>query len=398
MKSVLYISTYLDPITLRYVNIKSGKDVKPSIAAIKYADLIKKGLIKQSDIALSNLYLPTLAPYPDTKIKCFKRGRTENGSYIPFLNFFFIKQISIVFFLFIYTLKWILSVGINRRKYIVLSSIQLPFLIALFLLKLLNVKIISFVPDLPQYQFSYTQERSRLKKMFIPLYLLFSKLLFCIIDSYVFISHHMKSFFPNKPFVVMEGIVDENEDLSLIVEKTEKFTVMYAGALYEKFGLKSLLEAFINIKDERCELWLFGNGDMVDFIKELSQRDLRIIYWGNKPNRDIVSFEMQATLLVNPRFSSYEFTKYSFPSKLLEYMSSGTPVLTTKLPCIPEEYLDKMLYFKEETPEGFRKSIEDCMLMDRAELNAFGARTKKYVVFHKNSVVQLMKIKDFIFA
>lgn len=398
LKPVLYISTYLDPVALRYVNIKSKSESKPSIAAIKYAYLIKEGMKKFSDIDLRNLYLPTLATYPHSKITCFRKGRIDDGQYIPIVNFLLIKQITVFVFTFVYIFKWIFSNGIKKRKYVVMSSIQLPFLTALFFLKIFNLKIVSFVPDLPRYQFSYTQVESKLKKTFVPLYLSLTKRMVGVIDSYVLITDYMKSFFPNKPYAIMEGIIDKNEDLSVYAEKTKNFTIMYAGALYEKFGLKSLLEAFIDLKDEKCELWLFGVGDMVKTIKEMSLKDSRIIYWGHKPNDEILLFQRQATLLVNPRYSSNEFTKYSFPSKLLEYMSSGTPVLTTKLPGIPEDYFDKMLYFEEETPEGFRRSIEDCMLMSRTELYDFGKKAKMYVFQHKNNINQLNRLKKFLFV
>ena len=36
----------------------------------------------------------------------------------------------------------------------------------------------------------------------------------------------------------------------------------------------------------------------------------------------IVKEEKKSTLLVNPRFTNEEYTKYSFPSKNMEYMAS----------------------------------------------------------------------------
>ena len=59
---------------------------------------------------------------------------------------------------------------------------------------------------------------------------------------------------------------------------------------------------------------------------------------GNLPSEQVFEYEKKAKLLVNLRDPSVELTKYAFPSKILEYMSSGSAVLTTKLEGIPNEY------------------------------------------------------------
>ena len=64
-----------------------------------------------------------------------------------------------------------------------------------------------------------------------------------------------------------------------------------------------------------------------------------------------------ATLLINPRFSNEEYTKYSFPSKNMEYMASGTPILTTKLPGMPKEYYEYIYLFEEESIEGMKNKM-----------------------------------------
>ena len=41
---------------------------------------------------------------------------------------------------------------------------------------------------------------------------------------------------------------------------------------------------------------------------------------------------------MNPRSADAEYTKYSFPSKTIEYLATGVPVVMNRLPGIPEEY------------------------------------------------------------
>lgn len=82
-------------------------------------------------------------------------------------------------------------------------------------------------------------------------------------------------------------------------------------------------------------LEIYGDGDYRAELVELAAKHDRIIYKGLVSRDVIVARQKQVALLINPRPSSYEYTQYSFPSKIMEYMLSGTPVLTTKLPGIP---------------------------------------------------------------
>jgi glycosyltransferase involved in cell wall biosynthesis len=44
--------------------------------------------------------------------------------------------------------------------------------------------------------------------------------------------------------------------------------------------------------------------------------------------------------MLNPRDPSWRGTPYSFPSKLLEYLTTGKPIISTRLPGIPAEYFE----------------------------------------------------------
>ena len=47
-----------------------------------------------------------------------------------------------------------------------------------------------------------------------------------------------------------------------------------------------------------------------------------------------------------------EYTKNSFPSKNMEYMVSRTPIMTTKLPGMPEKYDPYVYFIEDESPDG----------------------------------------------
>jgi len=201
-----------------------------------------------------------------------------------------------------------------------------------------------------------------------------------------------------KPFLVMEGLVDE-AILSLnheVIPYKEKKIILYAGGIYEKYGVKKLLDAFVDLKDENYELHIYGDGDLEDAMTNYTELDTRIHYFGVVPNSVVVQELFNASLLVNPRPASEEFTKFSFPSKNMEYMVSGTPLLTTVLPGMPKEYHEYVYLLEDESLEGFRNTIQEILSKSSTELNAFGKKSKDFVLNNKSNVIQAKRIINFL--
>jgi glycosyltransferase involved in cell wall biosynthesis len=386
---VLFVGVYASQELVSRFNKQSNKEGSISVAAIKYTRLIGEGFKYNIGSNSTNLFLVPIGMYPVCKIKLWSKIKIEDNHYIPFINFIIIKQLSITLYLFYFSIKWYFQNIGNEKKIIVFSFLYLPFLIAIAPLRLLkNIYITSFVPDMPEYEFSYSKTKFSLKKGLVPLYIYISNKIVGVNDYFVYITKYMKDIFGEKPYQVIEGFTDAEITIRENEYILEKKGIMYAGALFEKFGLKILLDAFIEIEGD-FELWLFGTGDMEKEIQLYSLKDTRVRYFGNRPNGEILEFEKKAKLLVNPRFSDNEFTKYSFPSKLMEYMSSGTPVLTTKLPGIPDDYHDKMYYIGEETTLGLKESMLRCLSKPQKELDLFGANAKAYVLDRKNNYIQI---------
>ena len=101
---------------------------------------------------------------------------------------------------------------------------------------------------------------------------------------------------------------------------------------------------------------------------------------------------MKASLLVNPRPTDEEYVQYSFPSKTMEYMASGTPVLTTDLPGMPREYLPDINLIREETPQGIAKALTEVFAQPEEALLAQGQRARAFVLEQRNNIIQAKQI------
>ena len=84
--------------------------------------------------------------------------------------------------------------------------------------------------------------------------------------------------------------------------------------------------------------------------------------------------------------------KYSFPSKTMEDMSTGTPVLTTRLPCLPEEYLPHLYFIEKETPQGVAEALKRVLSEPEEALNQKGCQARRFVLEQRNNVEQAAKV------
>lgn len=239
----------------------------------------------------------------------------------------------------------------DEQKLIVVYSPHTPFLEAAVYAKRIDpsIKICLVVPDLPQYM----NLRAKVslayklgKKLDIARFEKLSK----HVDSYMLLTEQMKDKLKvgNRPYMVVEGIIDGEISLGKSLredmpeETAKKRTIVYTGKTNEKFGIKNLVDAFGLIESDEYRLIICGNGDSDAYIAEKAKQDHRIVATGQVTHDVAAKYISEATVLVNPRQNDCEYTKYSFPSKNIEYLSSGVPTVAYMLDGIPRVYRDFM--------------------------------------------------------
>lgn len=259
-----------------------------------------------------------------------------------------------------------------------------------------NIKTILFTPDLPEYM-NFTRRKSILWSTIKNHSIKSNYKNIRFIDGFVFLTKHMslKQPFLGKPYTIIEGIANSVIDLKhTMLVSNNKFKVFYSGGLNCEYGVKELLDSFSRIKDENIELHLCGDGELRKYIKEYSEIDSRVKYYGVIKRDEVLAIQQESQLLINPRRNTSEFTMYSFPSKILEYMSSGTPVLMYKLDGIPDEYYDKV--FLIDNYKSIESAIIELSKIDKINLIEYGLKAKTFVHDYKNPVKQTKKIIELI--
>lgn len=167
---------------------------------------------------------------------------------------------------------------------------------------------------------------------------------------------------------------------------------MYAGGVYEKYGVKTLVEAFLKLKRNDIELHIFGEGSYTGELELISRNNPKVKYMGCVTPDKVVEYEKRALLLVNPRPTNETFSKFSFPSKTMEYLLSGTAVVSTKLPGIPEEYFDYMFSFDSDDRDSIFDKLNELLNFSNIELIDKGKLAHDFVLQNKNNVIMTSKI------
>lgn len=333
--------------------------------------------------------------YKDPFIKTFKFKHTLNAKdiNIGFCNVQYIKQIfNGSYKLKKYIKNWLSSRN-QKKCYIISFSLKRIFLNSIAFAKKINPNVIgcTIIIDLPEFILIpknrlgmnlYTKWNAKQIYKLIP-----------HIDTFVLITDHIAKYLKiNKPFVVLEGIASEIYYLENLKYKEDNKIIFYAGSLYKKFGLINLLDAFSSISNNKYKLILCGIGDCEDEINKRAVLDYRIEFLGQLNRNEVLSYMQKATVIVNPRQNIDAFTKYSFPSKNLEALSSGIPLIAYKLDGIPDEYDPYIFYVSDNSIEALTNKIIEICEMPSEKLIQFGKSARDFVLNNKTSKIQTQKI------
>lgn len=327
----------------------------------------------------------------------FKHNQKSNDINVGFFNVFGIKHFVKYWMIRPYLKEW--SKNKNREKVIIAYSLNYIFVKCLKYIKKINPKIKTcvIVPDLPEYM-NLSNKVSLLYRVLKRIEIKSIRKNMKYIDNYVLLTKQMADILNiNKNYTVVEGIsTDIFKNIKANKKESNIKSILYTGTLNEKYGVLDLVEAFSKIKYKNYRLILCGSGDSEEKIKHYANLDNRIIYKGQLKREDVLRLQINATVLINPRKNNEEYTKYSFPSKILEYLSSGTPTIAYKLDGIPDEYDDYIYYINGDNIEDISDKIVEVCEKSEIERKEFAENASKFVKEEKNNVIQSRKIIECI--
>lgn len=383
---IIFLGLLFCEDSLKVDLIKSKKGTQ--YATHNFQSSLISGFKKNKNIDLTVYNIPPTGSYPfNHKELFFKKYQWGNNLQISFLNLPIIKH-------YIQKIKLYKIIKKKLRNetdliHFIIYSPYIPFLKVYNKLKrkFKNINCSLIVTDplpgkdevLKTNKLATTIERKSIFRLtknvdyFIPL----TKYLNAEINVY------------NKPSAIIECISDfELKDSKVTINDNKVF--MYSGAIYKEYGIIEFAKAFEKFPNN--EFWIFGTGPGLEELKEVATKISNLKIFGFVENSVVAEARENCDFLVNPRRPTGTFTKYSFPSKTVEYMISGKPVIMYKLEGVPDEYDQYLNYFNGTTSDEISLEISKILEVEYNILIEKAKLGQKFINECKNSKIQAMKI------
>ena len=213
------------------------------------------------------------------------------------------------------------------------------------------------------------------------------------LDGYLSLTNGLIEVYNSQaPSYVFEGLVSEESE----GKKDPIFNYFYfGGSLYERYGVKTLVDAFhkSNVKNK---LVLAGSGPLAEYIEQLAEDDYRILYLSQLSKEKNIAYMRNSIANINPRPLDPKMDNESVPSKLLEYLSIGTPVISTKYPKLYSTFKDDVTWIDGNSLEDMKFALEHYEVANQEEYlkKAATARRKVFEFYGLN--IQAESIDHFL--
>jgi len=400
--AILFVGFAVPEELLRDV---TKEDAAPQVAAHKLQWNIINGIHSQGQniSIISSVPISTFPKNPKIWVGSVKWSNDKGieGKTVQFINLPLFKHLTRFVTCFVHSFFWA-WVRRKEKKKVIIYAVHTPHVLALVAVsKIIKMDIYVMVPDLPMYM-DIGFKRGFFRAIAKPIDAKLSIGLLQSVTGIIGITQTMlDDYFPEKLSMVVEGVVSSKaiikskHQLNRANTHKDEVIIMYAGGVSTAYGIQLLLEAFQHIKQSNYRLWICGKGELEDKCRAASLSDNRIKYFGFVDNAEVTSMMSKASILVNPRLNEGNYTKYSFPSKILEYLATGKPVVSLRLPGIPDDYCERLFIAQQENALGLAQTITTVGELSDLQLKEQGLKTLRFLE-SKTEESQGRRILDFI--
>ena len=181
--------------------------------------------------------------------------------------------------------------------------------------------------------------------------------------------------------VNLEKKTKKNQTLVNKLGLENKKVIMYTGTITALQGVLDLIKAMeiINSKIKDVALVIVGDGIWLSMVKEYARKNKikNVIFTGRVSYAEIPDYHSIADVLVIPHIKRID-SELQFPSKLLGYLASGKPIVSSNLKAIADVVGDNAILVEPENPQAFAEGV--LKLLNNEELaKKMGENGKKII-------------------
>lgn len=316
-------------------------------SALNY-DVLAKGRVTTSSQKFEKELVLSYADIADTCVINISRLQGEESQFIGKIEFLLANYLTLA--------SRLLQLGNGRRLLIVSTGYDPRLMLILTLFRLLGAKSFTFIYDTHQIAI---RRHNFVRRFTIDVYFTIGFTIAGWLNGWIvlndrFVRKRNRRINFIKTWV---GMQSRDYDRSASPRQDGQFVFLYSGTLIEDNGTRLLVEAMKSVPNRNVKLEILGDGPLAGFVRRSAEVDPRIFYYGRVDNFVAIKRQDQANFLVHLRDPRSPAGDYSFPSKLAEYLSGPTPVMSNRFPGC-EGYMD----FVDEIGEYTAESISDSII------------------------------------
>lgn len=196
--------------------------------------------------------------------------------------------------------------------------------------------------------------------------------------NFIVVNENIKDLIKQKK---AKSIVDYgyNSRSSKVIDIITSDSIIYTGRLDYVGGIEILLKALADLPlDIKSKVIITGNGGLKKKVISCAN-DVGINYRGYLTDLEYEALLLRAKISINPLRSKCKFSRYSFPSKVLQYLEYGCVVISSGVaqPELENFFADELLTYPNDDPTILNHLIKET---DKLEFDK-RAIIKKYQSF-----------------
>lgn len=317
---------------------------------------------------------------------------------VPFINILFLKTLTSSLYEFFALLGWAIN-NLNKKRVILVYNTYTPPLPLVYLIgKITNSKVAAILYDLgmPPKQLKLNNT----KKFIYRNVEFFAKLIIPRIDGRIVINENIANdYAPGKHYLLIDGGIGDdiiNRLFELKVKNhRDKTKYLLAGSISPINGTRLIGETLDINTNPNIQIFFAGNGRDEEYVKQIIQKDRRIVYKGMLSLDELFELYEEVDVLINLRVTEEE-DKYLFPSKIIEYLTIGKYVISTGIGHIKSEYGHMCKVIDKPTPESLSQILNSVHNMTNAELYEKGQKSRNFMIETHTWNIQSKKILEYM--
>ncbi len=179
-----------------------------------------------------------------------------------------------------------------------------------------------------------------------------------------------------KPQLLLPGIVEPETG----AKKHPRPYVFFSGALYSRYGIDTLIKGFLQLKDQNLDLLVSGFGPETSMIEHITRQHRQIKFLGLLSPLQARKYQAGAYVNINPRPLDKDLDDVAIPSKVLDYITSGAPTLTTRHPFFETNFGQELQWIENASEDGIRVSLEQFLKLDYSLVQSKAIKAKSIAI------------------